>query len=239
MTTTVPETAVVWNPAPAITPRGTVLLLPGRGEHPGVYARFGRRLAFDGYVVRALAGPEGLAALVAEARELNAPVVLAGSDTGALSALAEAELAAPDALLLVGVPGEAGDWTDELAVRTACPTHRGQLAEDPAFRAGDLARAVPAELAAAAADATPAVPVLLLHGAADPVAPADGARALAARLPRAELVLLTDGLHDVLNDAPHRTVAARIVHWLERLRLGADLPPLLTEVPTAQEGTRP
>ena len=79
-------------PGPAV--RGTVILLPGRGEHAGVYERFGRRLAFDAYAVHAVSvGPEDdpatlrdqIAALTAEA---VAPVVLAGSDTGALHALA-------------------------------------------------------------------------------------------------------------------------------------------------------
>ena len=79
-------------PGPAV--RGTVILLPGRGEHAGVYERFGRRLAFDAYAVHAISvSPDDdpadlrdqVAALAAEA---VAPVVLAGSDTGALHALA-------------------------------------------------------------------------------------------------------------------------------------------------------
>ncbi|MCU1649043.1 MAG: hypothetical protein JWQ60_192, partial [Pseudonocardia sp.] len=40
----------VWSPDGA-TSRGTVVVLPGRGEHPGVYQRLGRRLAVDGYTV--------------------------------------------------------------------------------------------------------------------------------------------------------------------------------------------
>ncbi|MFJ1703680.1 alpha/beta hydrolase [Kitasatospora sp. NPDC088346] len=237
--------AETWHPAAGVTRRGTVLLLPGRGEHPGVYARFGRRLAFDGYSVHALATADALAERVAAARADPGPLVLAGSDTGALLALAAAAATRPDALLLAAVPvdggspGTACDWTDELAARTACPVHRGLLAEDPGFRAGRLAQEVPGELAAAAAAAAPDLPVLLLHGAADPVAPPAAARRLAARLPRARLVLVTDGLHDVLNDVTHRSVAARIVQWLERLRIGPHLPHLLTEVPAAEEGTRP
>jgi hypothetical protein len=35
---------------------------------------------------------------------------------------------------------------------------------------------------------------------------------------------ITGGRHDVLNDVTHRTVAATIVLFLERLRLGAELP---------------
>ncbi|MER8187195.1 alpha/beta hydrolase [Kitasatospora sp. NPDC094015] len=220
-----------WAPAPGTAVRGTVLLLPGRGEHPGLYGRFGRRLAFDGYQVqapaevRSLADTGHLAEQVAAARQHPGPVVLAGSDTGALLALAAAAGAArPDAVLLAGAPDSrhpAGSgWTDELAARTACPVHRGLLAADQAFRPGLLGVPVAAELAAAAGAAAPDLPVLVLHGAADPVVPLAAARRLAARLGRAELVLVADGVHDVLNDAAHRSVAAQIVQWLERLRAG-------------------
>ncbi|WP_344445961.1 alpha/beta hydrolase, partial [Kitasatospora nipponensis] len=98
---------------------------------------------------------------------------------------------------------------------------------------------VPAQLPPAAAPPPPAPPAVLLRGAADPLAPAATARRLAERLPHTELVLVTDGLHDVLNDVTHRTVAAQLVQWLERLRLGAHLPRLLTvsTTPHTPEGT--
>jgi hypothetical protein len=38
------------------------------------------------------------------------------------------------------------------------------------------------------------------------------------------VTVIVGGRHDVLNDLSHRTVAATIVLFLERLRLGADLP---------------
>ncbi|WP_328952655.1 alpha/beta hydrolase [Kitasatospora purpeofusca] len=266
--------SVAWEPAAGVTVRGTVLLLPGRGEHPGVYARFGRRLAFDGYrvVVRAvpaagsaagpaLPDPADLAGPVAEARAIappGAPVVLAGSDTGALLALAAARQAAPDGLLLVGLPTAvatpealetADGWTDELGARTSCPAHRGLLAADPDFRPGALAEDVPADLARAAEDAAsevPAdgvpdlkapvldVPVLVVHGSADPVSPPATARRFAGRL-AADLVLVADGRHDALNDAAHRSVAAAVVQWLERLRGGPHLP---AQIVTTDAGGR-
>lgn len=247
----------VWEPAAGVAVRGTVLLLPGRGEHPGVYARFGRRLAFDGYRVVAQASPGSsatqvlpavgaglpdLAGAVAEARVAappGTPVVLAGSDTGALLALAAARQAAPDGLLLVGLPTatrarDADDaWTDELGARTSCPAHRGLLAADPDFRPGALGEDVPAALAEAAGAAVPGVPALVVHGAADPVSPPATARRFAGRL-AAELVLVADGRHDALNDATHRSVAAAVVQWLERLRGGPHLPvQIVTDTTTA------
>ncbi|WP_322751271.1 MULTISPECIES: hypothetical protein [unclassified Frankia] len=50
-------TVGAWDNSPAVAPRGTVILIAGRGEHPGVYERFGTRIAFDGYRVRALGDP--------------------------------------------------------------------------------------------------------------------------------------------------------------------------------------
>ncbi|MED7947520.1 lysophospholipase [Streptomyces sp. BE303] len=241
-----------WDPADGVVVRGTVLLLPGRGEHPGLYGRFGRRLAFDGYRVVATAHggeaaeADALAERVAEERAAlpaGAPVVLAGSDTGALLALAAAGPAAPDGLLLVGLPtagprpdgaqrtGTApeGAWTDELTARTACPVHRGLLGSDPGYRPGALEEPVPAALSEAADRSDPGLPALLVHGGADLVSPPATARRHAARL-AAELLLVADGRHDALNDAPHRSVAAAVVQWLERLRGGPHLPVQLIPV---------
>ncbi|MFG2039480.1 alpha/beta hydrolase [Dactylosporangium sp. NPDC048998] len=234
-----------WDPPAAIAVRGTVLLLPGRGEHAGVYDRFGRRLAADGYAVRS-ATPETVPAVAAEA---VAPLVLAGSDTGALHALALAETVQAAGVIAAGVPWAAPraggspdqgsldrgspdrgfldrgfldrgflDWGDELEARSACPTHRARLEADGGFERGTLAEPVPRALVEAVDPAAIAVPVLLVHGEADPVAPLSGARDLAARLARAELATVRDGRHDALNDITHRTVAAHVVQWLERLR---------------------
>ena len=43
-----------WNEPDGLIPRGTVIVIPGRGELPALYERFGRRLAADAY--RILAG---------------------------------------------------------------------------------------------------------------------------------------------------------------------------------------
>lgn len=241
-----PAPTVHWYPAAGLTHRGTVVLLPGRGEHPGVYERFGRRLAADAYVVHVLdvpeeRAPEQVAAAVdAVAAGAARPVVLAGSDSGALHALAAAGRTAvgPDALLLAGAPqpGAAAGWDDELAARTACPAHRGRLDGDPLFVSGALSSPVPGALAEAADAALTAglpLPALVLHGASDPVSAPPTARALAARLPTSTLATVADGRHDVLNDLQHRSVAALVVQWLERLRLAPSLPPILTVTPPA------
>ena len=234
--------ATVWRPVEGAAQRGTLVLLPGRGENPAVYQRFGRRLAADGYLVHALdlgaePAPGAVSAALAElAPESPAPVVLAGSDTGALHALAAVGTGGgrPDGLLLAALPldpaaAAPADWEDELAARTACPAHRGTLAADPGFTRGGFGKPVAAGLLHEVSTAPERrLPVLVLHGDADPLAPAEAVRRFAAGLPSATLVLVEDGRHDVLNDAAHRSVAAQIVQWLERLRGGPALPRVLT-----------
>lgn len=253
VTGAVPGTPTSWlppQPGPAV--RGTVILLPGRGEHPGVYERFGRRLAADAYTVHALAARpqddpadlrDRIAALVADA---VAPVVLAGSDTGALHALAlvtEGKVDV-DGLLLAATPGAsaassafdalagAPQWEQELALRTSCPAHRGRLNDDAEFRRGSLFEPVPDRLSAflhldAPEYAAVTGHALVLHGRSDLLAPPALAAALAARLPRATLALVRGAPHDVLNDASHRSVAAAVVQWLEALRTGAPADPII------------
>src|SRR5882672_10595378 len=79
--------------------RGTVIILPGRGETPVVYARLGSRLAHDAYRVRVAELPgtdpadvarfrrelaQGLAREVEDiGDELARPLVLLGADLGA------------------------------------------------------------------------------------------------------------------------------------------------------------
>jgi len=45
-------------PPEGLRTRGTVLVVPGRGETPGTYARFGSRLAADAYRVQVLRPPD-------------------------------------------------------------------------------------------------------------------------------------------------------------------------------------
>jgi alpha-beta hydrolase superfamily lysophospholipase len=229
-----------WTEPDGIAPRGTLIVIPGRGEQPELYERFGRRIASDGYRVHAVADPVQDPALTTSQVLGHAavirPYVLVGSDTGALFAaglVASGQVTEVDALVLAGLPVAAGpaeagsaeppSWDAELDTRTACPTHRGRLA-GPGLRRGALYEPVPGGWASLADLGRVAQPVLGVHGAADPISPLAAARARYAAAPRAELVSITGGKHDALNDITHRTVAATVVLFLERLRLGADLP---------------
>jgi pimeloyl-ACP methyl ester carboxylesterase len=235
-------TAVLsWSEPAGIAPRGTVLVVPGRGEQPALYERFGRRIAADGYRVLAVADPTVDAGRTREqvdaavAADGPRPLVLAGSDSGALFAVGLARELPVDGLVLAGLPvapdsvldgaldGDGG-FADEVQARTACPTHQGRLAGDGALRRGALREPVPAAWFDAADPAALTVPVLGLHGADDRVSAPAAARDWYARVPLARLVTVTGGRHDALNDQTHRSAAAETVLFLERRRLGADLP---------------
>jgi alpha-beta hydrolase superfamily lysophospholipase len=220
---------------PQLAARGTVVVLPGRGEDATVYERLGLRLSFDAYRVRVLddptRDPAAAAAAVKAQLDLPAPHVLLGSDTGALfAALLVAEGAVTvDGLVLAGLPvtpprGEAPDWETELDARTTCPTHRTRLTDDTAFHRGALWTAPPPDWTDRANPTAVPVPVIGVHGADDPLSTLDDVRGWFARLPRSELGSLAGTAHDALNNQTHRTAAAVIVRFLERLRLGADLP---------------
>ncbi|GGK84482.1 alpha/beta hydrolase [Streptomyces flaveus] len=229
-----PQSVHAWDEPSGIAPRGTLVLLPGRGEHGGVYERFGRRIATDGYRVRALGDaaldPDTVldeAAKLLRDETLPGPRVLVGADTGALYAAQLAAHGTPgvDALVLAGLPATphatsaARDWEDELDQRTACPTHRGRLTSDAELRRGALADTPTPELPAPGGVS---VPVLALHGADDTVSPLSDARRVYGALPGVELVSLAGTRHDALNDLTHRTAAATVVLFLERLRLSPD-----------------
>jgi pimeloyl-ACP methyl ester carboxylesterase len=150
--------------------------------------------------------------------------VVVGSDTGALFALRLAAQGAPglDGLILAGLPTgtvpatvNLTGWEAELEARSACPAHRGVLGNGGAAPGALISTQIPTELIGNTGY-VPAIPVLGLHGENDPVSPLATAR---DRYP-ATLVTIVGGRHDVLNDVTHRSVAATIVLFLERLRLG-------------------
>ncbi|MDX3070812.1 alpha/beta hydrolase [Streptomyces sp. MI02-7b] len=234
--------------------RGTIIVVPGRGETRATYTRFGRRLAADAYRVRVIDAPDvsaddpagpgaAFGGLLTEAVESAAaedgvirPLVLVGADSGALAIAAflgragQAGVRQPDAVVLAGLPGRAatapGTWEDELDVRTSCPTHRGTLTRDPRVRRGSLGDPIPDALLTAAHENEAAVPALLLVGDADPLADRGALGRAAKSLPRARLAVVRGAHHDVLNDLQHRSVAAEVVTFLEALRDG--LTPVVT-----------
>ncbi|MGX9883242.1 alpha/beta hydrolase [Streptomyces sp. NPDC002276] len=230
--------------------RGTILIVPGRGETRATYTRFGRRLAADAYRVRVVDAPDlatedltALATRLAEAAEDTAaengvvrPLVLVGADSGAaaVAALLGQETGVrPDAVVLAGLPGRApgttataGSWDEELDVRTSCPAHRGNLTQDPEVRRGSLDDAIPEAVLAAAYEGEADVPVLFLVGDADPLADHEALAHTAKSLSRARLSVVHGAHHDVLNDLQHRSVAAEVVTFLETLR--NELRPLIT-----------
>ena len=218
--------------------RGTVLVVPGRGETRISYHRFATRLAADAYAVRVIDPRDNTDSLAsaltaATAGVVARPLVLIGADAGAaaVAALLSQEDASapwwPDAVVLAGIPGHAaavsGGWDIELGVRTACPVHRRVLSAD---LAGALSIALPDQLLDAALDATADIPRLVLVGDADPLADREALARSVKAAPRARLTVVHGAHHDVLNDIQHRSVAAEVVGFLETVR--NDLAPVLT-----------
>ncbi|MCS5734161.1 alpha/beta hydrolase [Herbiconiux daphne] len=225
-----PQSTDPWvNPTAAL--RGSIVVLAGRGESAAVYERFSNRLAYDGYRVTVV--PDSSRDVDATARDAarlladrgDVPSVLIGSDTGAAVAavlLAQGRVFA-DVAVLAGLPAADSarslDWEAELEVRSACPVHRGALARDGAVEHGALARR---DAVVEGVDARVAggilVPVLTVHGGADALSDVETALALYRAIPDAESYVIEAGRHDILNDVTHRSVAATIVLFLERLR---------------------
>ncbi len=230
-------TEASWDEPPGGTPRGTLVVLPGRGETAASYERFGRRLSADAYKVRLVPVDlddlddvtDAVGKLLAD-ESLPAPKVLVGSDSGATLAATLADELPVDAVVLAGLalPDSAGvdSWEAEIDARTACPVHTRVIDGDPGFARGALNDPLPwSSLTLTAPDK----PVLVLHGTADPVTSATAAVASYAGVPTARVRLVEGGRHDVLNDATHRSVAASVVLFLESLRLGPELPTIVKE----------
>ncbi|MEP9384725.1 alpha/beta hydrolase [Nocardioides sp. KR10-350] len=235
-----------WDEPVGGTPRGTLIVLPGRGETATTYQRFGTRLSADAYKVRLV--PLDLADVAAARAEIEkliadeslpSPTVLIGTDTGATVAATLADELDVDAAVVVGLALPAStttrSWEEEVDARTACPVHRRVIDEDPSFGRGSLGEPLPDAWSNLTLTA-PDKPVLVIHGSADPITPADDAIAPYAAAPMAQVWRVDGGRHDLLNDLSHRSVAATIVLFLESLRLGPDLPPVLTRVDAAVRG---
>jgi len=226
-----PATSLRWDEPEGVEARGTVVVLGGRGESPLAYARLGRRLAADAYRVRAVgdvAAPRQRTLELAKnlIREVEGPLtVLLGADAGAIAALRLA-VAVPGRVagaIAVGLPlrrERVPEGVPQLPLRTRSPEHWTSLADPGAVDPEGLSREIPEQLGLPSPSAVP-VPVLGLHGSEDPVAPLADVVDYYAAMPQAQLVVVDRGLHDSVNDAAHRSVAATIVLFLEELRQGA------------------
>lgn len=231
MTNATAPAPALWTPPAAVRVRGALALVAGAGETARVYERFGSRIAVDGYVVAAFEAPAAADAAAWLAVQEHAPRVLVGSDRGAAAVLALAAHGAPvDGVIVAGTPaGPGDDAAADDAERTACPVHLGVLGE-AAARATSAVVAAEIDLPAAAALGSVSVPVLAIHGGADTIAPLAAAREALAPIAQLDLVETVDGLHDALNDASHRSVAATIILWLERLRAAGVQTPIVREI---------
>jgi alpha-beta hydrolase superfamily lysophospholipase len=176
------------------------------------------------------------------------PLILIGADTGALAIAAVLARGAldqgtldwgtltgrppqPDAVVLAGLPGRGrqhtGTWDEELDARTQCSAHRAVLGTDPQAQRGALASVVPDDLADLAFSDRTAARHLVLLGEADPLADREEVAQYVKALPAGQLAVVAGARHDVLNDLPHRSVAAAIVTFLERLRGSAAFEPVV------------
>ena len=191
--------------------------------------------SWDDYVAdaRTLAG-------LAAARHPGAPVVLLGHSGGALAAylLAVRHPETASGLVVSGAPlrplgwalaqldgdiGESEDL-DPTALLSTHPEYVHALMHDPLVYQGGfrietlaaVARAWP-EVDAALAAGRPAMPVLVVHGEEDPVAPVSDARFVARALPRATLTTFPGDLHDVLNEHDRDAVHAAVLQFLDRV----------------------
>jgi alpha-beta hydrolase superfamily lysophospholipase len=234
-----------YHPPMGLRTRGTVVVVPGRGETRATYRRLGSRLAADAYRVRVVDPPSidavdlssSLAALAgslegaldgaASDDGLVRPLVIVAADSGAAAVaalLARGDRLAswwPDAVVLAGLPGHSAatsgaGWEDELEARTSCAVHRGVLAEHA--QRGTLDTPLPDALLDAAYAGALDLPQLILVGDADPLADRPALARTAASLARARLSVVRGAHHDVLNDQQHRSVAAEVVTFLEALR---------------------
>jgi alpha-beta hydrolase superfamily lysophospholipase len=231
-------------------PRGTLVVVPGRGERSGVYTRFATRLASEAYPVHVIVAPSSDEALaraqidaIVNRAETPRPIVLVGSDAGALFAaalLASDDGPEVDGLILAGLPGPSehssspADWDAELSARTTCPTHRGRL-NDGLVAPGALYEAIPPGWQDHTALAEAPAPILGLHGEEDSITSLEWAREAYASAPSAQFATIAGGAHDVLNDQNHRSVAATVVLWLEQLRSGAGVVPIVTREPVGAD----
>lgn len=125
--------------------RGTVVVVPGRGETPATYTRFGRRLAADAYRVRVVTAPEPDH----------------GDPAGSLTLFGERLAAAVESTAIEGPPAAPSSWS--APTRAPPPSPRSSGGPDPpgsgrtaSSSPGSPAGRLPPEQAAGKANSTSA-----------------------------------------------------------------------------------
>lgn len=202
---------MVWIEPADSEPRGTLIVLGGRGESSVLYRGFATRLSAAGYRVAVLGditddlpAARSWIATVLSDNTVACPKVLIGSDTGALLALRlsiHAELGI-DGIVIAGAPVSTSLAPRRLSLVGAGP--------EPVARVPEPLRVVDPHHVCA--------PVLALHGRRDPVAPLDPALEIYRAIPQSEIVMIDTSRHHILDGVTHRTAAAAIiVAFLERL----------------------
>ncbi|PVZ11884.1 alpha/beta fold hydrolase [Actinomycetospora cinnamomea] len=179
-------------------------------------------------------------ARIARDEDPGVPLTVIGHSAGGVAttllALRSPEVA--DALVLSGAPLRPQEWIHEwLAAgepetpaedpREALSTHpeyvdalmHHPLTYHGGFRRETLLAVTQTwpEIAAGLADGRPGVPVLLVHGEADPVVPVEHSRQTAAQLPDARVVTFPADLHDVLNEHDRDTVHDAVVAFVDEV----------------------
>lgn len=232
--------------APLTPPRGRIVILQGRGDDPTYYKRLGSRISVDGYTAfvptKTASSTHNAAQIwndVSEDWDDENPVLAVTVDSAAgflTHAIAENLLhTVPDGLILTGIALPAANtWqeADELSLRSACPAHGAVVeaaVETESLVTSDVEPIKPVlpklkdEIKARGT-----VPSVIIHGTDDVIAPIDQVRTLLQNWTSAEFIAIRTGLHDIINDVNHRTVAAEIISFAERLRQGTNAPLIVT-----------
>ncbi len=196
---------------------------------------------------------ESIGDLVGNGRQLTAlaaaaspgrPVFLAGHSLGAAAAavsvardpspyagliLSGAALSPLDWVTQLTAEGSGGGLSLDLGDLSADPFYLDELENDPlAFTSAAGALSLlntlpPAWTELAGTFGQVRLPVLFVHGSADPVVPVSVARDWSARLPGGQLAEFPGARHDVLNETVHREVAAAITGFVHAVS-GAAVP---------------
>lgn len=235
-----------WPPESSGAPHAHVVILPGRGETVAGYRRLAQRISIDSVRTLVYGGPyvdalpqndQDIGRLALEVLDAlgdpgGKPVILIGSDSGALVALhlAQALRGRVTAVAVAGIPAgrapQVGPAFDaELDLRSACTSYRGVLNSDENFRRGTvLQQNIPAYLWDSLSPKDIRVPVLSLQGEDDKLSDLASVKTLIQRIPKAQFAIVKHGRHDVLNDHDHRAVGSELAIFIQRARRGTELP---------------